>query len=450
MPYFYFFRNDAPCKWITKEIINKFPKYLRDPVIYNEKPVKFHINLEWIRNETRGANKEWLDEIKVNYINSINELPEGDGIYVTGYDSNVKELEELKKSGIPIIDAPCPWVRQLKEQLTEVNSVTHQCILMIDEDHMVHDCYKSIYPKDIIIVQADNFREKLKDIIITRPVYLMVYAAHRWKDAEDLEEYIKNKYPHTDNILDNYKKTICHWVRQGIFEEIREKGIEEKLDEIWVICSSIGDRSTKSIVRAIEELGIKAVIISNKSNIPENFDGNLRIGIISAPIPISHKKRKEILHVIRKKYGGPIEIAKIIYEYLLSIVLDHPDNKVIVNDKINDLLEYISDDVIWIMAGSGKGLPIQGHYKGKAGVRKFMEKLKFSNLRMTNIEEHFYVREGNKVDVHLLEEGECTDTGKAFRTENIHTWEIDDDKNIIKFRSYNDTYAVHEAFSNNR
>ncbi|MBN2544444.1 MAG: hypothetical protein JXB50_01520 [Spirochaetes bacterium] len=449
MSYFYFFREDAPCKWITKEIITKFPKYLREPVIYKGKAIKFHINLEWIRNESRGANKEWLNEIKVNYINTINELPSGDGIFITGYDSNIKELDELKSRNIPMIEAPCPWVRQLRDQLIEVNTDTYQSILMIDEDHMVHDCYKSIYPKDIIIVQADNYQEKLKDIIISKPVYLMVYAAHRWKDAEDMAEYIENKYPHPDNKLDNYKKTICHWVRQGIFEEIRIKGIQEKLDEIWVICSSFGDRSTKSIVRAIEEIGIKAVVISNKSNIPENFNNNLRIGIISAPIPVSHKKRKEILHIIRKKYGGPIEIARILYEYLLSIILDHPDNKEIVNNKINDLLDYICDDVVWIMAGSGKGLPIQGYYKGKEGVRNFMEKLKYSNLRMTNIEEHFYVKEGNKVDVHLLEEGECTETGKTFRSENIHTWEIDDNKKVIKFRSYNDTFAVHEAFNQN-
>jgi 4-hydroxy-3-methylbut-2-enyl diphosphate reductase IspH len=301
MAYFYFFKKDDNCKWLMKEINELIPKYLFKPIDYNGKKTKFYVVLDWIVKKNRGANLKWIDEIGVNYVEKYSDLPENSGIYITGYDADIQEVEDAKKKGIPIIDHACPWVSQLRKQLLNINHNTHQCILMIDEGHMVYECFKSAFPKDIIIVQHNNYKEKLKVFKNKKPSYLLVYTVFRKKDAENISKFIEKEYPHPDNILNNYKKTLCVWTKQGLFEELEEHLPEKKLDEVWIICSSDKDRSTMSIINEVNEHGAKPVIIKEKEDIPMTVKENNRIGILNAPIPIP-KKIRELKNFIKDRF----------------------------------------------------------------------------------------------------------------------------------------------------
>lgn len=387
-----------------------------------------------MKTGSRGVSKEWLDEIKINYIDTIEELPQGDGIFITGYDCDINDLEEIKRKKIPLIEAPCPWIRVLKKQILSGNPLTHRYVIMIDEDHMVHHCYQSAYPSDTVVVQADNYQQRLEKAAINKPVYLLVYAAHRYKDAEDLATYIHNRFPHKDHILDNYKKTVCHWVQQGLFEEIHEKGRNERLDHLWIVCNSRGDRSTKSIVRSAEELGIKPVIVAQEKDIPQYVSENVRVGVVTAPIPMPHKKRKAILHTIRRQFGGPIETVRIMYDYFTTMILDHPENRTVIEDRLEEVLEYVSEEAVFTCS-SKNGLPVEGIYKGRYGIKTLIQKLLFSPIRITNIDDYKYGKEGNRVNVHVLLETECRSTRKSCKTETIHTWTVNEKNKITSLRT---------------
>jgi 4-hydroxy-3-methylbut-2-enyl diphosphate reductase IspH len=293
--------NDGQCKWTEKELAEQIPKYLNDPVDFNGNKVKFYLILKWIKNNKRGTNMNALKEIGVNYVESIEQLPEEAGIYVTGYDADIEELEKAKKSGIPIIERPCPWVRQLRDQIMDVNADTHQCIIMIDTDHMVYDCYKSAMPEDTIVVDPNNYKTKISEKKNKKPINLLVYATFRKQDAERVIDYIKSNYDHQDNILHSYQKTLCCWTKQGLLEEVEIEVRNQNLEQIWVICSSEHDRSTISILSQIKEAGAKPVIIKEINDIPDKIDGNLRIGVLFAPIPLS-TNAKNIKNKIRERF----------------------------------------------------------------------------------------------------------------------------------------------------
>ena len=317
----YFFQNDKECKWMLKEIRDNYPKYLHESLSFDQiEPKfkkelkeysgkkKFYVILDWVQKKSkkndevkRGGNPKWLDEIGINTVQSVKNLPENAGIYITGYDSDIVELASAKDKGIPIINNACPWVLRIKKQLLEINSKTHQCIFMIDKEHMVYECYKSIIPKDAIIINPSNYKEMIKKHHNGKAVYLVVYAVFRKKEAARVADYIHANYPNQDNNLYGYKETLCCWVNQGLLEEIEHKTKELDLNEIWVICSSNGDRSTMSVLSEVKESGADSVIIKKESDIPDCIK-NKNIGVLVAPIPISSSV-KNIINIIKNKYG---------------------------------------------------------------------------------------------------------------------------------------------------
>lgn len=301
MAYLYFFKKDGSCKWMQKEINENYPKYLREPIEYNGKKIKFYVILNWVFKKSIGANLKWINELKLNYVNTINELPEDAGIYVTGYDADLLELEQVKKKNIPIIEHPCPWIKKLRDQLYNVNKTTHQCIFLIDNDHLIFECYKYIFPEDIIIINTDNYKEEIKNKKSNKPIHFITYSTFRENDVKRIIDFINKFYYHPDNILNGYKKSLCQWTKQGLLEEIREEITNKKLDEIWIICSSEHNRSTKSIINEINENNTKSIIIKNEDDMPKNISGNKRIGILEAPIPLP-KNINILKDKIKKKY----------------------------------------------------------------------------------------------------------------------------------------------------
>jgi len=299
---FYFFQKDGGCSYMKKEIAEYFPKYLHEEIPYGDKKVKFYCVLKWVKRENKGANMEMVLESGINYVSTIDELPEGAGVYVTGYDIDLNDYEAIKRRNIPIIERPCPWIKQLREQLLRVNHATHQAVLMIYRGHMVYDCYKSAFPDDIIIIQPDTYKEAIEKHNNGKPIHLLVYAAFRKKDAIAVIDYINRNHPHPDNILDGYKKTLCIWTRQGLFEEIEQAIHANSLHEIWILCSSEKDTSTQSIIREVVEHGARPHIIITESDIPASVTGNGNIGVLFAAIPLSSKQKKYI-DIIKKRFS---------------------------------------------------------------------------------------------------------------------------------------------------
>lgn len=302
----YFFKNDGKCKWVIKELNEYIPKYLHDPIEFEGKKIKFHIILKWVFGNVKGVNLEWLKETNINYVNTIDELPKGAGIYTGGYDADLLELEEAKKRGIPLFERPCPWIRQIREQLLVLDSNKFQCVFMIDAGHMVYNCYQSVFPDDIIIVNPENYKEEIIKNKNKKPISLIVYSVFRKKDIERVTEFINNNFPHPENRFDGYRKTLCIWTKQGLLEEIEEEVKTRELDEIWVICSSEHDRSTISILNEIKDSGAKPVIIKAYEDINNINSNGLRVGVLQAPIPLP-KRIQNIVNILKKEYENFVD-----------------------------------------------------------------------------------------------------------------------------------------------
>jgi hypothetical protein len=282
-----FMRKDGMCSLMKREMSEFVPKYLYDPIEFNGKMTKFYGVFSWINSEIDGVSREFIDNIKINYVDYIDDLPEGAGVYTSLYEADLVELKKLEDKGVPIIRNTCPWVKNLNRQLLEANFDTHQGVIMLLKGNIIEKRYRYIYKDDFIIVDHYNFKEELRKRKNKKPIQLFVYASFSQKAVVNLINHIDTYYPHHENILNGYKDTLCGLVvEQGIFEEIEEKIKKYKLDEIWIIARESNETTIKTFIYEINEAGSKYMIIKGLEDIPEKVDKNLNVGVVVTPTPL--------------------------------------------------------------------------------------------------------------------------------------------------------------------
>ena len=302
MASFYFFKHGGICETMTGFLRERvYEKYLQQPVEYNGRNVKFYLILNWIHRNNHGANIGFLEQYNMNYVPTLNDLPEGAGAYAVGYDLDLGDLEQIRKKGIPLIEDSCPRIKLLRNQLLNSDSGSHQLVFMIYDYHLIYKCYESAFPDDIIIINPENYETQLLKNKNEKPVRLLVYGVFRPKEVESVVSLINTHYFHENNILDSYNETRCCWTKQGLLEEIEDAVKQEKIDEVWIICSNEEDTSTRGIIKESRENGADTLIIKSQADIPERIDDNRNYGVIIAPIPISDDIKK-CVSLIRERF----------------------------------------------------------------------------------------------------------------------------------------------------
>jgi ketosteroid isomerase-like protein len=107
------------------------------------------------------------------------------------------------------------------------------------------------------------------------------------------------------------------------------------------------------------------------------------------------------------------------------------------------LLELVSDDVDWCIAGTSD-VPYAGARRGREGVVAFLESLAAS-VAFDHFEPRGFVAQGDIVVVTGLEQGRALATGKSFENEWAMVFRLTDGK-VAGLKSYEDTAAVAAAF----
>jgi 4-hydroxy-3-methylbut-2-enyl diphosphate reductase IspH len=311
---FYYFTRDGRCKWAKEQIARQIPYVLKMKL----SKTPYYVIVDWNSIDGKGIQKEYLAKKGIPYVNSIEELPQGAGVAVSAYDGDPLEIKQLKEKGVPIYEQVCPWIKKLREIF--LNKIEgYQYVFLCEEDHMIAVNYRSIFPKGTLLVNPDNYKEKMCGLNPNRPIYFIVYAAFRVKDSQQVIQYIKDNYNHPDNIY--YTETICQWAggKNSVFEEISEAYRNINMDEVWVINSSEDNTSVKSLIRELTETGLKYRLIKRIQDI-EQIDNNFlqckTIGVLRAPNP--YYLEEDILSYIknldkRLNHKGTLQFIKEIF-----------------------------------------------------------------------------------------------------------------------------------------
>jgi 4-hydroxy-3-methylbut-2-enyl diphosphate reductase IspH len=294
--------KDGRCVWLEKNVLTKlFPDMAHNARQPGKR--KAFVILDWISNDKGrvGVDVPWLRGIGVPILNSIKDLPLGKDydIVNTGYDSIVTEETELRNRGITIIDKPCPFVRKLRHIFEDADS-GYQYVFLCEENHITIKNFAGIFPSDMILVQMDNFAERIEKLQKKKPLRLVPYVTFLPSHINEVFQFINKKYKRRRNDL---LQTSCLWVKgrlSPIDEILSLDGKKIKsIDQALLICSPDSkNKSVESVEITLKSRGLGVTRITDFWEFLRYEKANKNSHVLLVKSPIPNKAEKPIIAYI--------------------------------------------------------------------------------------------------------------------------------------------------------
>ncbi|MEZ3515656.1 MAG: hypothetical protein K1W37_10405 [Lachnospiraceae bacterium] len=257
--------NDGRCKWLENRVLKKILPQMLEAKRMNNKPM--YIIADWISNDSGkvGVDLKWLDKLGVSVVNNYKEIVDTNCIVVnTGYDSIVNEEIELRQKGVEILDEPCPYVRKVRT-IFENPEPTFQYVLLCEPNHIIVKNFASIFPKDMILVQMKNYKEKIINQENGKPICLVPYVTFLPKHIKEIMDFIDNNFSERKN---KFIQTSCMWLSSPTspiveINNMSEKSLENVKDAILIATAGSVNKSLVSLIETLEDRNLNVVKISS-------------------------------------------------------------------------------------------------------------------------------------------------------------------------------------------
>ena len=281
--------NDGRCKWLQTRMLNQlFPEMIESSKNEAEK-TKYMIK-DWVSNDNGrvGADLKWMAEIGVPLVETYKDITEKDVVVNTGYDSIYDEELDLRRRGIEFIDAPCPFVRKVRNEFEDIKE-GYQYVLLCEPNHIIIKNYKTLFPADMILVQMNNYEERITAQQNGKPLYLVPYVTFLPKQSRQIYGFIQKEFPDREN---KYVDLSCMWVNSKVSPIVEMnaltaedlKGIE---DALIITTAKSTNKSLASLTITAEDMGLNVTAIGSLEEFLayEARHQNDRILLVRSPIP---------------------------------------------------------------------------------------------------------------------------------------------------------------------
>lgn len=282
-------KNDGRCKWLQTRMLNQlFPEMIESSKNDNEK-TKYMIK-DWVSNDNGrvGADLKWMAEIGVPLVETYRDITENDIVINTGYDSIYEEEMDLKARGIEYVDAPCPFVRKVRDEF-ENKKDDYQYVLLCEPNHIIIKNYNILFPKDMILVQMDNYRERIRAQEIGKPLYLVPYVTFLPKQSQEIFDFIEKEFPDRGH---KYVKLSCMWVNSKVSPVVEMNSLSNKdlkgiKDALIITTAKSTNKSLASLMITAKDIGLNVVIIGSLEDFCEYEKKHecSRVLLVRSPIP---------------------------------------------------------------------------------------------------------------------------------------------------------------------
>lgn len=229
---------------------------------------KMYLIVDWVSNDYGrvGVDLKWLKGLGIPVVRSVKDLPEGKDYKVvnTGYDAIVDEEIMLREQGVDIIDKPCPFIRRIRNILQEQDS-DYQYILLCEPTHIIIKNFAALFPSDLILVQLENYQEKIMALGNHKPKRLVPYVTFLKSDAAEVFNFVRNYYPDLDH---DYIETSCMWIKSKAspIVEIDQLGQHELVgiqDALLITTAGSTNKSLVSMEKSLAKRNLRVVQIGS-------------------------------------------------------------------------------------------------------------------------------------------------------------------------------------------
>lgn len=281
--------NDGRCKWLQNRMLNQlFPEMIASRENKNEK-TKYMIK-DWVSNDNGrvGADLKWMAEIGVPLVETYKDIKENDIVINTGYDSIYDEELALLDRGIEFVDAPCPFVRKVRNEFKNLKN-DFQYVLLCEPNHIIIKNYKTLFPKDMILVQMGNYEERIMNQENGKPLYLVPYVTFLPKQSKEIFDFIQRNFSERDN---KFVELSCMWVNSNVspiveMNSLTEKEMEGIKDALIITTAKSTNKSLASLSITAKDLGFNVVSVGTLEEFLEyeKQHESDKVLLIRSPIP---------------------------------------------------------------------------------------------------------------------------------------------------------------------
>ena len=166
-----------------------------------------------------------LDKAGAKVVDSLDDVPNGRPVLLRAHGTHVDTWEEAKKKNMNIVDATCPLVRDIHDEIKELESDGRKIIIIGDHGHdEVVGIASQV--KDPVVVATT---EEAKNLRKTKRAGIVSQSTQTIENVQDIVNILMSK------VVDlRFINTICYPTKRNQ-EQIKE--LSEKCDVMIVIGS---------------------------------------------------------------------------------------------------------------------------------------------------------------------------------------------------------------------
>jgi len=180
-----------------------------------------------------------LEEKGIKYVNSLSEIKNRPTIIRShGIEKNI--LEKLKKIGINLINATCPYVSKTQQYAEQLSNKKYQMVILGNKSHPEIVALKSYISGNVIIVNSakEITEEKFHKVAI---------VSQTTRNIEDLQELVKELLPKCEEM--RVINTICNAtrIRQSATLKLAKKS------DLMIVIGGRNSSNTKMLAKISED-----------------------------------------------------------------------------------------------------------------------------------------------------------------------------------------------------
>ena len=228
-----------------------------------------------------------LDKAGAKVVDSLDNVPDGRPVLLRAHGTHVDIVEEAKNKKMNIVDATCPLVRDIHDEIKALEADGRKIIIIGDHGHDEVVGIASQVKDPIIVATADEATQLRK----TKRAGVVSQSTQTIENVQDIVNILMSK------VVDlRFINTICFPTKRNQ-EQIKE--LSKQCDVMFVI-GSFTSANSKRLTDLSKERNSRSYQVTCASDIDEKWLDNCEIVGISAGASTPDNIIGEVLDKIKE------------------------------------------------------------------------------------------------------------------------------------------------------
>lgn len=228
-----------------------------------------------------------LDKAGAKVVDSLDSVPDGRPVLLRAHGTHVDIVEEAKNKKMNIVDATCPLVRDIHDEIKALEADGRKIIIIGDHGHDEVVGIASQVKDPIIVATADEATQLRK----TKRAGVVSQSTQTIENVQDIVNILMSK------VVDlRFINTICFPTKRNQ-EQIKE--LSKQCDVMFVI-GSFTSANSKRLTDLSKERNSRSYQVTCASDIDEKWLDNCEIVGISAGASTPDNIIGEVLDKIKE------------------------------------------------------------------------------------------------------------------------------------------------------